>query len=206
MVNVKRIVLQILFLFIISYSIYASVHVGESFISFKDISLTLGFLKPLIIPIVLFYFIIKFLLPELIQLFETKISFDKEFLKNVLLILTLYLISSILLQYPITMLIKTFTKIETYQENLSIVYSNIVTPLFIFLIRRINSKKLFEGIIYGDLFLVLFIIMTKVSIWGINSIYKDFLWIITGILFPFLLFSLIEILLVPIGDKLKKKR
>ena len=206
MVNVKRIVLQILFLFIISYSIYASVHVGESFISFKDISLTLGFLKPLIIPIVLFYFIIKFLLPELIQLFETKISFDKEFLKNVLLILTLYLISSILLQYPITMLIKTFTKIETYQENLSIVYSNIVTPLFIFLIRRINSKKLFEGIIYGDLFLVLFIIMTKGSIWGINSIYKDFLWIITGILFPFLLFSLIEILLVPIGDKLKKKR
>jgi hypothetical protein len=131
------------------------------------------------------------------------IYFANDYCCNSYHILIFYLITTILLHFALKNILESFTTLAQLGKDLPLAYAHIVTPFALLLLRKFGNKKLFEGIIYGDLFLILFVIMIKIPLGGISMIYNEFLWVITGIILPTIIFAFIDIF-IPVSYNFEK--
>ncbi|MCK4521836.1 MAG: hypothetical protein KAU20_04635 [Nanoarchaeota archaeon] len=198
----NQLISQILFFSVLLFIIVQSIKI-KRLIFILNWNELIAFILPMILVVPIFLLILKFLVPELITLYQIKNKYDKSFIKNGYFILIFYLISTVLLHLLLKNIIESFTTLSTINKSLPLVYAHIVTPFLILLIRKFGNKEFFEKIMYGEIILILFVLMIKIPIGGIALIYNEFLWIITGVIFPTMVFAIID-MLTPSSYKFKK--
>jgi hypothetical protein len=191
--KIKKIIFtNILFWLIIAFLlllIIGSLIIREPLVGMLDAELFFIFIKTITLPIIIFLLLVRFLLPELEYLFTLKTKGWKSYLR----LFQFYLITGIFVQFIIHKMLDWLTNIGS--TGYTSQYANLLTPLIIFFVRKAGGKAEFKNIIYANMIFVMFFMAIEVPWTGYGLVYTRFLSIISGILFPTLAFTLIDILL-----------
>lgn len=131
----------------------------------------LHFAKDLIIPLIIFFILIKFLLPEIDRLFLIEPTYKKgqikKFIKEVYYILIFYLTTVIVLQFAIEKYIEWFTILGNpiiADAGLAATYALTITPLTVFFVRLSRNNAVFKAVLYTNVLLILFVWMIEIPL------------------------------------------
>lgn len=194
---------QILFWVMVIATLYTLIHpelTGNLYIYFD---LFLAFTKDLLIPLIVFLVLIKFILPEIDRLFLIEPTYKKggvkKYIKDIYFILIFYLITATLLNFSVGKYIEWFTAMGKFDLttvwDVSLAYAVNITPLLVFFLRLSRNVKLFKGILYVNVLLVLFIWVLEVSLTGYGSFYDKFIAWIPAMFLPTIALAALDILL-----------
>ncbi|MBI2666521.1 hypothetical protein HYX13_02820 [Candidatus Woesearchaeota archaeon] len=195
----KNLLAQALFGIIIVYMVFISFTIGKTFF-FKTVDLKLFVLLVfgLAIPLLIFLLLVNLLLPELKNLYETKDGkgkgfLSKEFWKRLYFIFVFYLLTGILMQFMVDKTVEWLTSLGEAEFGLSAIYANMLTPLLIFFVRKSGNKDLFRDVLYANLLFILFFMAIEIPIGGFTSLHSRLFVTLAGILFPTIVFTLLDI-------------
>ena len=195
----KNLLAQILAGSILAYIIFISVTIGKTFF-FKAIDLKLFFLLAfgLAIPLLIFLVLVNLLLPEISNLYATKDGlgkgiFTRDFLKRLYLTFIFYLLAGILMQFMVDKTVEWLTSLGEAEIGLSAIYANVLTPLLIFFVRKSGNKSLFRDVLYANMLFILFFMAVEIPVGGFASLHSRFFVTVAGILFPTIVFTLLDI-------------
>jgi hypothetical protein len=197
-----KLISQIFFVFVILFLIIGTIYIKASFIRFSDFKLFLQLSKQLIIPFILFLLLVKFLLPEINDLFKTESGFGPSFIKRTYFLLVFYLLTALLLQFVVDRYIGWFTTLGDLGANYTLIYANSITPLLIFLVRKSANDQVFKGVLYVNIILMLFVMFLEIPVGGYAFLFTRFLDILSGIILPVYIFAMLDII-TPV-DKIKQ--
>ena len=204
----KNILAQLLIGIIVAYMIFISVTIRKTFF-FKTIDLRLFVLLAfgLTIPLLIFLVLVNFLLPEISNLYATKDGlgkgiFTRDFLKRLYFTFIFYLLAGILMQFMVDKTVEWLTSLGKAEIGLSAIYANVLTPLLIFFVRKSGNKSLFRDVLYANMLFILFFMAIEIPVGGFTSLHSRFFVTLAGILFPTLVFTLLDVFIPK--DKIKE--
>ena len=195
----KNLLAQVLFGIIFTYMIFISFTIGKFFF-FKvvDIKLFVLLAFGLALPLIIFLLLVNLLLPELKNLYETKDGrgkgfLSREFWKRLYFTFIFYLLTGILMQFMVDKTVEWLTSLGEAEFGLSAIYANVLTPLLIFFVRKSGNKSFFNDVLYANLLFILFFMAIEIPVGGFASLHSKFFVTIAGILFPTMVFTLLDI-------------
>jgi len=179
--------------------IFISFTIGKFFF-FKvvDIKLFVLLAFGLALPLIIFLLLVNLLLPELKNLYETKDGrgkgfLSREFWKRLYFTFIFYLLTGILMQFMVDKTVEWLTSLGEAEFGLSAIYANVLTPLLIFFVRKSGNKSFFNDVLYANLLFILFFMAIEIPVGGFASLHSKFFVTIAGILFPTMVFTLLDI-------------
>ena len=195
----KNLLAQVLFGIIFTYMIFISFPILKFFF-FKvvDIKLFVLLAFGLALPLIIFLLLVNLLLPELKNLYETKDGrgkgfLSREFWKRLYFTFIFYLLTGILMQFMVDKTVEWLTSLGEAEFGLSAIYANVLTPLLIFFVRKSGNKSFFNDVLYANLLFILFFMAIEIPVGGFASLHSKFFVTIAGILFPTMVFTLLDI-------------